>query len=661
MWETLPQIVVVGGQSSGKSSVLESIVGRDFLPRGAGICTRRPLVLQLHCEDNPDAGDTARFLHRPSEVFDDFEAVRAEIEAETNRTLGLGSKAVSSEPIMLSVRSPNVPNLTLVDMPGLTKVATSDQPVSIVRDIEEMAKAFIAPPNVVIVAVSPANADIATSDGVRVAREVDPNLERTIGVLTKLDLMDRGTDARDVLEGRALCLEHGWCAVVNRSQFDIDSQTDMATARDNERRFFEEKRDAYAHVNTGTNTLVRMLVEILGQNVRRQVPKIQEAIESSARAMEDELARLGRALPSDRGALTHEVLLSCGAFEKDFAAALDSGMGGGESIRAIFEERLVGALRAIDLRAFYSPKNVKAVIDASDGYQPHLVAPEMGIRRLIELGLDALHDPVAQCVRAVDRVLQNMVERAVERSSRGGTLHPALASTAIGNQSSSSSPLRGSIRAILDRLSGKSSTDETVASSTDGLDGDLRGEALRRFPALRAAVADAALAALDRHKREAESMVAALVAMEGSYFDADFFRRLGARELSNESNGIRDDDASEGRGESSHLLDADVAPQSTFDGADAHLRAVASSVHAYVDAVRARMAKAVPKAVVHCQVLRARRGLLAGFYASLGAISDEDLRGLTREDPAATRRREACRARLTLLNRARSEIAATVG
>ena len=109
-------------------------------------------------------------------------------------------------------------------------------------------------------------------------------------------------------------------------------------------------------------------------------------------------------------------------------------------------------------------------------------------------------------------------------------------------------------------------------------------------------------------------MVAALVAMEGSYFDADFFRRLGARELSNESNGIRDDDASEGRGESSHLLDADVAPQSTFDGADAHLRAVASSVHAYVDAVRARMAKAVPKAVVHCQVLlrasRFARGIL---------------------------------------------------
>jgi replication fork clamp-binding protein CrfC len=176
---------------------------------------------------------------------------------------------VSSEPIMLSIRSKSVPNLTLVDMPGLTKVATSDQPESIVRDIEEMAKAFITPPNVVIVAVSPANADIATSDGIRIAREVDPNLERTVGVLTKLDLMDRGTDARDVLEGRALCLEHGWCAVVNRSQSDINTRVDMSAARDNERKFFRNKPE-YAHVNIGTDTLTGMLTQVLGNSIRRQ-------------------------------------------------------------------------------------------------------------------------------------------------------------------------------------------------------------------------------------------------------------------------------------------------------------------------------------------------------------------------------------------------------
>ena len=159
------------------------------------------------------------------------EAVREEIEAETERSLGPG-KAVSPEPIMLTIRSPKVPNLTLVDMPGLTKIATDNQPASIVRELEEMSRAYIRPKNVIILAVSPANADIATSDAMRLVREFDPQGERTIGVLTKLDLMDSGTDAREVLEGRSLFLRHGWIGVVNRSQSDINSKADIRAARD---------------------------------------------------------------------------------------------------------------------------------------------------------------------------------------------------------------------------------------------------------------------------------------------------------------------------------------------------------------------------------------------------------------------------------------------
>ena len=63
--------------------------------------------------------------------------------------------------------------------------------------------------------------------------------------------------------------------------------------------------------------------------------------------------------------------------------------------------KLVNSLRSLNLREFYSAKYVKYVIDATDGYQPHLVAPEMGIRRLIELGLARLREPAAQCVRCV--------------------------------------------------------------------------------------------------------------------------------------------------------------------------------------------------------------------------------------------------------------------
>ena len=134
--------VVVGSQSSGKSSVLENIVGRDFLPRGSGIVTRRPLVLQLinipsELNDRPDdaevhvphtpasvatQGEWAEFLHTQGRKFYDFEEVKREIESETARIAGT-NKGISRLSINLKIYSPHVLNLTLVDLPGLTKVS----------------------------------------------------------------------------------------------------------------------------------------------------------------------------------------------------------------------------------------------------------------------------------------------------------------------------------------------------------------------------------------------------------------------------------------------------------------------------------------------------------------------------------------------------------
>lgn len=121
----LPQIVVVGSQSSGKSSVLENIVRKDFLPRGSGIVTRRPLVLQLvTLPSSSDSSDYAEFLHRPNKRFYDFREVRQEIEEDTDRVAG-ANKGIARQPIQLKIYSKNVLNLTLVDLPGLTKVRDS--------------------------------------------------------------------------------------------------------------------------------------------------------------------------------------------------------------------------------------------------------------------------------------------------------------------------------------------------------------------------------------------------------------------------------------------------------------------------------------------------------------------------------------------------------
>jgi dynamin 1-like protein len=128
------------------------------------------------------------FLHKPGEKFFDFNKIREEIvrdtEAKTGRNAGL-----SPLPINLRIFSPNVLTLTLVDLPGLTKVPVGDQPRDIERQIREMILKYITRPNAIILAVTSANTDLANSDGLKMAREVDPEGTRTIGVLTKVDLM----------------------------------------------------------------------------------------------------------------------------------------------------------------------------------------------------------------------------------------------------------------------------------------------------------------------------------------------------------------------------------------------------------------------------------------------------------------------------------------
>ena len=114
-------IVSVGSQSSGKSSVIESIVGKDFLPRGNGIVTRCPLVLSLRRIEN-SSEEWGEFLHRKGQKWFDFEKIREEINAQTDRITGPSNKCLSDTPISLTIYSRNVVDLTLVDLPGITKV-----------------------------------------------------------------------------------------------------------------------------------------------------------------------------------------------------------------------------------------------------------------------------------------------------------------------------------------------------------------------------------------------------------------------------------------------------------------------------------------------------------------------------------------------------------
>ncbi|KAK4596858.1 hypothetical protein RGQ29_014760 [Quercus rubra] len=465
LWEALPSVAVVGGQSSGKSSVLESVVGRDFLPRGSGIVTRRPLVLQLHKTEGGQ--EYAEFLHAPKRKLTDFAAVRKEIQDETDRITGR-SKQISNIPIHLSIYSPNVVNLTVIDLPGLTKVAVEGQPETIVEDIENMVRSYVEKPNCIILAISPANQDIATSDAIKLAREVDPSGERTFGVLTKLDLMDKGTNALDVLEGRSYRLQHPWVGIVNRSQADINKNVDMIAARRKEREYFETSPE-YGHMahKMGSEYLAKLLSKHLETVIRQRIPSIIALINKTIDELNAELDRIGRPIAVDSGAQLYTILEMCRAFDRVFKEHLDGGRPGGDRIYGVFDHQLPAALKKLPFDRHLSTKNVQKVVSEADGYQPHLIAPEQGYRRLIDGSISYFKGPAEASVDAVHFVLKELVRKSIAET-----------------------------------------------------------EELKRFPTLQSDIAAAATESLERFRDESRKTVLRLVDMESSYLTVEFFRKL---------------------------------------------------------------------------------------------------------------------------------------
>lgn len=432
----LPQIVVVGSQSSGKSSVLENIVGRDFLPRGSGIVTRRPLVLQLinlpwEGGAPPAAGDEAKngkkdlsewgeFLHKPNEMFYDFAQIREEIVRETDRLTGK-NKGVSNVAIHLKIYSPHVLNLTLVDLPGITKVPVGDQPSDIESQIRKMALMYIEKPNAIILAVTPANSDLANSDALQLAREVDPEGQRTIGVLTKLDIMDRGTDAMDTLCGRVIPLRLGFIGVVNRSQQDIIADKPIRASLKAEQDYFSS-HPAYRTIanRCGTAFLARTLNRLLMQHIRDTLPELKVKINKMMVDAQMELASYGDSGIYDsrngQGALLLQILTK---FAADYRDAIDGKLTesstnelyGGARINYIFTEVFAKCLNGINPSDGLTLNDIRTAIRNATGPRSALFVPEMAFELLVKRQITRLEEPSLQCVELAYDELQRIVSQ----------------------------------------------------------------------------------------------------------------------------------------------------------------------------------------------------------------------------------------------------------
>ncbi|RYQ82619.1 hypothetical protein Ahy_B10g101201 isoform C [Arachis hypogaea] len=407
----LPQVAVVGSQSSGKSSVLEALVGRDFLPRGNDICTRRPLVLQLvQTKRKPDGSEEeyGEFLHLSGKRFYDFSEIRREIQAETDREAG-GNKGVSDKQIRLKIFSPNVLDITLVDLPGITKVPVGDQPSDIEARIRTMIMSYIKTPTCLILAVTPANSDLANSDALQMAGVADPEGNRTIGVITKLDIMDRGTDARNLLLGKVIPLRLGYVGVVNRSQEDILMNRSIKDALIAEEKFFRSRpvRDGLAD-SCGVPQLAKKLNQILAQHIKAVLPGLRARISTSLVAVAKEHASYGEITESKagQGALLLNILSK---YSEAFSSMVEgkneemstSELSGGARIHYIFQSIFVRSLEEVDPCEGLTDDDIRTAIQNATGPKSALFVPEVPFEVLVRRQISRLLDPSLQCARFI--------------------------------------------------------------------------------------------------------------------------------------------------------------------------------------------------------------------------------------------------------------------
>ena len=448
----IPQIVVVGSQSTGKSSVLENIAKQNFLPRGAGIKTRRPLVLQMIKAasrkriSNRNYDTWVEFLHKKDIVFTDMAKVQKEIESATDKICGQG-KVISNEAIHLKLYSTKIPSLTLVDLPGLTKIPVQDQPKDIERRIEKLVRSYIEKENTIILAVSAGNVDIANSDSLKLAKEVDPTGSRTIAVITKCDLMENNDESAAVLSGVSVDVKLGLIGVINRNNQQLDEKTPIEKILSIEEDYFLTNFPGIAD-RMGTEYLTSQLCDILISHLKKCLPMLADKISQQQARHREILKEVGEE-PTDPnqgmimllsnftdslsksmdGTYTYTIMKpkpkvtslkkALLKAEQNEEEALDAPMeyqttSAGAELFNVFETECTHKLSQIP--ADKNLKNLKDVIRGTSGVQPALFIPDGVFNTLIKKQLDLFDQPSEHAITKSHQCIAEAIEVIAEKT-----------------------------------------------------------------------------------------------------------------------------------------------------------------------------------------------------------------------------------------------------
>ncbi|KAF9698371.1 hypothetical protein EKO04_003463 [Ascochyta lentis] len=303
----LPQLVVCGDQSSGKSSVLEALTEIPF-PRKAGLCTRfateivlrRQPTTSVTIKINPhklrtdaekqELSDFKKTITNLSELPDVMEAATQE--------MGLGkvgeSEAFSRDVLSIEICGPDRPQLTLVDLPGLIHSATKSSTDADKDLIHDLVQEYMENPRTIILAVVSAKNDAANQIILSLFKKIDQKGSRTLGIITKPDCMSAGDEEFwfNLALNKEILLERGWHMVKNRT----DSEVDFTFKQRNEAEeaFFNKSRfkDLPRH-SVGIEALYGRLSKLLLHHLVQELPSLKEEMKHKLRSTEEALEKLG--------------------------------------------------------------------------------------------------------------------------------------------------------------------------------------------------------------------------------------------------------------------------------------------------------------------------------------------------------------------------------
>ncbi|KAL1533886.1 Dynamin-2A [Salvia divinorum] len=467
---TFLNVVALGNTGAGKSAVLNSLIGHPALPTGEGGATRAPICVDLTRDSSLSSKSIMLQIDSKSQAVS-ASALRHSLQDRLSKASGK-----SRDEIYLKLRTSTAPPLKLIDLPGADK-----------GNVDDSLSLYAERSDAILLVVIPAAQapEVASAKAIRIAKELDGECTRTVGVISKVD--QASSDPKILAAVQALLLNQGprstsdipWVALIGQSVAIASAQSGSVGADNSLENAWRAESESLKSILTSApqSKLGRLaLVETLAQQIRNRMkirlPNLLSGLQGKSQVVQDELFRLGEQMVHSSEGTRALALELCREFEDKFLQHITTGEGSGWKVVSSFEGNFPNRIKQLPLDRHFDINNVKRIVLEADGYQPYLISPEKGLRSLIKGVLELAKESSRLCVDEVHRVLVDIVSAS--------------------------------------------------ANATPGLG---------RYPPFKREVIAIATTALEGFKNEAKNMVVALVDMERAYVPPQHFIRLVQRRM----------------------------------------------------------------------------------------------------------------------------------